>query len=211
MQNNKQDKKKTGIRQINAMKTRKTILNSAMELFEKHGYENVTIRDITDKANVSLGSFYTYYESKDQLFIYINQYRILTYNEAYESLDKNKSAIDKLLEFGEKIVENDFSLSAIRVLYSRQLVEEDMQKYYSASNSNTHDIFKKIINEGINQGEIRNDLPADTMAYLVLSCLRGILYCWCLYNGKSNLKEDIHNALKILIEGLVKKEEVDGR
>ena len=54
-------------RKQQAMQTRKRILNCALELFEKKGYDSVTIQEIADTAHTSVGSIYRYFKSKEEM------------------------------------------------------------------------------------------------------------------------------------------------
>lgn len=47
--------------------TKSAILEAALELFRERGYEQTTMRDIAEKANVALGNTYYYYRSKEHL------------------------------------------------------------------------------------------------------------------------------------------------
>lgn len=49
-------------------KTRRAILDAARSEFGEHGFHDASISGITRRAGVALGSFYTYFESKDALF-----------------------------------------------------------------------------------------------------------------------------------------------
>ena len=46
---------------------RKRIVDKAWELIAKNGYEETKVEDITRKLGISKGSFYTYFETKDEL------------------------------------------------------------------------------------------------------------------------------------------------
>ena len=48
-------------------KTREAIFNSFRELLEKNRYENITVQDIIDKADVGRSTFYSHFETKDAL------------------------------------------------------------------------------------------------------------------------------------------------
>lgn len=48
--------------------TREKILDAARRVFERHGYLDVKIVDITREAGVAAGSFYTYFDSKEDTF-----------------------------------------------------------------------------------------------------------------------------------------------
>ncbi|MGB1207548.1 MAG: TetR/AcrR family transcriptional regulator [Chitinophagales bacterium] len=58
----------------NRQNSRQKIINAALCLFAKYGYEKTTIRMIAQKANVSLGLMYNYFDGKDELLraIFIN-------------------------------------------------------------------------------------------------------------------------------------------
>jgi len=47
--------------------TRAQILDVALDLFRRHGFESTTMRGIAPEAGVSLGSAYYYFESKEDL------------------------------------------------------------------------------------------------------------------------------------------------
>lgn len=49
-------------------RTRRALMNAAQVLVREQGYDNITIQDITDAADVGLGTFYNYFESKNELF-----------------------------------------------------------------------------------------------------------------------------------------------
>lgn len=48
---------------------RRLMFQSAIELFESRGYENVTISDIIVKSNVARGTFYLHFDSLESLLI----------------------------------------------------------------------------------------------------------------------------------------------
>ncbi|MCA9000399.1 MAG: TetR family transcriptional regulator [Planctomycetes bacterium] len=57
-------------RQQKALALRRTLQATALDLFEKHGYENVTVRQIAQGAGVSESSVYRHFQSKQQLILW---------------------------------------------------------------------------------------------------------------------------------------------
>ena len=48
--------------------TKKKIIDSARRLFNRHGFENVSITQIMAGANLTHGGFYTYFKGKSDLY-----------------------------------------------------------------------------------------------------------------------------------------------
>ena len=74
-------KQKLTNRQVQALTTKNKIYNIAVELLEESRYENIKIENICKKAEVSVGSFYNYFEF-----------------EVIENL-KSINSLDKIVEF----------------------------------------------------------------------------------------------------------------
>jgi len=55
-------------RTARGVRTRRAILDAAAAEFSEHGYHDGSISGITRRAGVALGSFYTYFDSKDAVF-----------------------------------------------------------------------------------------------------------------------------------------------
>src|ERR671921_2190222 len=49
-------------------RTLRKILDAAREEFGEHGFSDTSIVGITQRAGVALGTFYTYFDSKEALF-----------------------------------------------------------------------------------------------------------------------------------------------
>ncbi|RNL62444.1 TetR/AcrR family transcriptional regulator [Nocardioides marmoriginsengisoli] len=50
------------------LRTRRQLLRGAKRAFEKQGYHRTRVADITTAARTAVGSFYTYFDSKEEVF-----------------------------------------------------------------------------------------------------------------------------------------------
>jgi len=50
-------------------KTRKKIIDSARKLFNRHGFETVSVQEIMAGAGLTHGGFYSYFKSKSDLYV----------------------------------------------------------------------------------------------------------------------------------------------
>ena len=63
------DKEKKLTKKEQALLRRNQIIDTAMELFARQGYNKTTIKDISEAAGTSMGLMYHYFASKDELLI----------------------------------------------------------------------------------------------------------------------------------------------
>lgn len=71
-------------------RTRRNLLNAARELVYERGHEKIAISDITERADVGLGTFYNYFESKQCIFeAVLDEIR----QDVYARLDEIRSSI----------------------------------------------------------------------------------------------------------------------
>ena len=92
------------------------IENKAKELFWKHGFKKVTIDEICKKANVSRKTFYTFYENKSALVIYLLQQMtgemMAEYNRIVAGKDSFSQKMEKLLSLKYES-SNQFSMEFV--------------------------------------------------------------------------------------------------
>lgn len=65
-------------RKEQASLTKKKIFDTTLLLIKKKGYGKITIREICQNAEISIGTFYLYFSSKDEILL-----------EIYEKVDRN--------------------------------------------------------------------------------------------------------------------------
>ena len=56
-----------GLRERKRQQTRRELIDAAMRLFEKKGYEQTTVAEIASTAGVSTKTFFNYFASKDEV------------------------------------------------------------------------------------------------------------------------------------------------
>ena len=78
--------------------TRNRIVDVALDLFRRHGFERTTMREIAGKAGVSLGSAYYYFESKESLVMAFYERAMDGMAPGIEAALKNATKFDKCLE-----------------------------------------------------------------------------------------------------------------
>ena len=65
-------------RKRQALEMRSRIQSAALDLFDREGFENVSVEEIAQTAGCSVGNIYHYFKSKDELAIQAVSYTHLT-------------------------------------------------------------------------------------------------------------------------------------
>ena len=73
-----------------AQRTRKVILNSFLKLLSTMGYKDITIIDICDDALISRGTYYSYFEDKQDLLDYCTHEIIFSFDNEVMKVLPNK-------------------------------------------------------------------------------------------------------------------------
>jgi AcrR family transcriptional regulator len=149
--------------------TRRRILEAAFELFVSNGFENTTIDQITDKADVGKGTFYNYFPTKEAvLFDFMDNIGaqrgeklwavILTLQDTRQRLAK---AFHSLASWAEEYPE------LIRVYLTdmqNKRLRESLDYEYNHMERYLHDIIIK----GQEEGDIRDDMqPVQLVDFLM--------------------------------------------
>jgi len=88
-------------------KTLRKILTAALEEFGERGFSEASIVGITRRAKVALGTFYTYFDSKEEVFqalvrdmsAQVRDYVAPALGEATDGLDRERRALAAFLRF----------------------------------------------------------------------------------------------------------------
>src|SRR5471030_876337 len=189
------EKEKLTTRQMQALTTKNKIYKVAIDLMEKNGYESMKIEDVCKKAKVSVGSFYNYFKSKNDILSEIFK-RADNYfeNEVIGNIHSSNS-LDKIVEF--------FTYYAS---YNELVGIDTMKQLYNFNNKlfitegrYMQNSVKDIIIEGQNKGEISTVMTPNEISKYLFIAARGIAYDWCLHEGQYNIKEFMNNYFKQLV------------
>lgn len=90
---------KPGLRERKKQRTHETIERVALRLFDQHGYANTTLEDIAEAADVSRGTIFSYFDSKEDILFGEETTRLEQLEQMLEHRPGGTSTIDTLLEF----------------------------------------------------------------------------------------------------------------
>jgi len=193
---------------------RNTILKAARLLFLERGFKSVTVDNIAEKAEVSKGSIYLCFESKEEIYTQI----LIADNIALNDRIKNFASIEGtasqlLLEFARIYVNfflSDKELFRILMTFMMQtgqmnLTEQQSAELIITTNQNIK-VISEIIQKGIDSGEFSPVENVWQMQNAIWGMLNGVISLF-LFTGNpikrmERIHSTVHESMSVFIKGL---------
>ncbi|MBN2223925.1 MAG: TetR/AcrR family transcriptional regulator [Deltaproteobacteria bacterium] len=152
---------------------RNRIYDAAALEFAREGYEKANIKNIADRAGVSKGSLYDYFDSKEDLYLDVCTHGItMSRNNIDSIIDDDKdffAQVKDIFHQGLGFVGRYPQYAQLYVNISSSGMERFAEKLTLAVEKHTADYYKTAIKRGIDDGFIRPDLDVDMAAFLINS------------------------------------------
>lgn len=169
------------------MQRRDEIIDAAENVFFSKGFEKATMDDIADRAELSKGTLYLYFKSKEDLHMAVAHKAILLLNTITEAVRKVRGdAMEKLLHMGRACIQ--FSNSHPDHMKAIMSLEGFELQSISYTAKDMKDLILKespvgmvirIVEQGVAEKLIRDDIPpmliAHTLWMQVLSVIRFVI------------------------------------
>lgn len=183
------------------------ITETSILLFEKKGFSQTSIQDIVDELEVTKGTFYYYFSSKEQLLMDIHLDYITDLLKRQEKIieDDDHSEKQKLIKIIHMLIHDirDKGPSG-RVFFReiRHLADDHIDEIKKARAEFRHNI-EKIIRKGIDRGEFRDDLRPDILAFGILG-VTNWSYNWYKPDGEVSPDELVEIFSGMILKGIEK-------
>jgi AcrR family transcriptional regulator len=189
---------------------RKTqILTAATKVFTKRGFSGARMDDIVAESGLSKGTIYWYFDSKESIIIRILD-QFFNWETAHlrELLDREVSAQKKLEIFVETTIKDlnkikplmpilfDFWSLSVR----KKTVNQAIKRYYQ----NFLDLIEPIIQQGIDQGELRQFNVSET-AIALGAIFEGTILLYFYFPDTVDFEKQFRSNLDLILEGLIRK------
>lgn len=161
---------------MTVLKTRAKLVDVARQLFAKKGVEATTMNDIAVASKKGRRTLYTYFKSKDQIYMAVVESELKMLSDTMDKVAKKPTVPDeKILELITTHLDivkmAVYRNGTLRADFFRDIWRvEAMRKYFD---NNEIKLFREVLREGKEQGlfDIDNvEITADILHY----CIKGI-------------------------------------
>jgi AcrR family transcriptional regulator len=190
------------------------ILKAARKLFFEKGFKPVTVESIAKKAELSKGSIYLYYNSKEEIYTQILLSDIDKFHDRISNLLQNPtSASEALMKLANIYVDFFFhDRELFRILMTFMLhtsdmnLPEDLNDHIVKTTNKTIGIIEQVFKYGVERGEFPATLNLRQNRNAVWGMLNGIISLHLFTGIEDKRSEIIHGTIKagleIFIRGL---------
>jgi AcrR family transcriptional regulator len=197
---------------------KQAILKAARKLFFEKGFKAVTVDNIAQKAELSKGSVYLYFKSKEEIYTHILLNDIEKFHRKInDSLHFEDRASDTLKRLANIYI--DFFLNEkelFRIFMAFMLNTDHMNLPDGLHNSainmtnKTVTVFEKVFQDGIEKGEFPPSTNLRQNRNALWGLLNGVISLY-LFTGPATLREErirttVEAGLNIFVQGLKYKQ-----
>lgn len=161
---------------MTVLKTRAKLVDVARQLFAKKGVEATTMNDIAVASKKGRRTLYTYFKSKDQIYMAVVESELKMLSDTMDKVAKKPTVPDeKILELItthlDIIKMAVYRNGTLRADFFRDIWRvEAMRKYFD---NNEIKLFREVLREGKEQGLFDID-NVEITADILHCCIKGI-------------------------------------
>jgi TetR/AcrR family transcriptional regulator, repressor for uid operon len=183
---------------------REKIVDAAIITFSKHGYDRTKMDDIAETANLSKGTIYLYFKSKEELFYAISENNIKALKEQLSVLftkgedlisDSQKFYVNfrKASEQSDKVFLETIAESSRNQRLREMLYHQRMKVL---------DIVTEYLKLQIKKGFFRTDLDVDAIAIGLVSLYDGLSISKIIGIGEAQNKKSWNETIRAILSSL---------
>ncbi|SFG08113.1 transcriptional regulator, TetR family [Desulfotomaculum arcticum] len=192
--NNRRERKKILIK--------KSISDVALKFFLAKGFTDTTVAEIMEAADLGTGTFYNYFQSKEDV---LHSYLTEKINEARHILEAIQQShgepsqkLSEILLAAGKSYEENRQLFNMYMQFHRQNPDAGRQPPHGPL---FKEILVDIVSEGQEKGEFRKDIPTA----IIIEMFMGLLQSTMTSYLPTPFMDNLRHKLSLFLEGLAVK------
>lgn len=185
------------------MVKKERITEATLQLFAEKGYKNVRMDDLAEYLGISKKTLYNHFESKESLLTAALQKRVdASLSMLVEISDDMSLAFIPRLK--EVLHSAGTALSFTDAFTTDSGLPDDLvDAVFPRLQDHILLLVRKLVDEGIEEGYIRADIPVETLPYIHLGIVETFLKMESRYGVKASLKDMLYFIQTIVFTGLL--------
>jgi len=199
--------KSKGIRATQKEARPREIVEAALEVFARDGFAGARLDDVADRAGISKGTIYLYFDTKEDLFkacvretvgAHIKGTQELAAHFAGSTPDLFRQIVQGI---GKRLTQKDFQTILILMISEGKRFPELASFYFEEIISNGLKLLKSVVQRGIDRGEFRDNGLSNSPQLLVSPVIMSVI--WNHLFAKEGGRLDVERLLKTHVDTLL--------
>jgi AcrR family transcriptional regulator len=187
--------------------TRQRIIEEAVPIFNQRGYEACSIQALMEATGLEKGGIYRHFANKEELAAEAFRYALARVREVrLEGLGEIEGSMEKLRYMVRRFVETPGIVPGGCPLMNLAIDSDDGNPVLRGLALDGFKVWKtrlcRIVKEGIERGEIREDVEPRRIANSIVATLEGALVISRLEGNRTAL-HDVRETLEVVLDGIV--------
>jgi AcrR family transcriptional regulator len=187
---------------------RTQILEAAMAVFARQGFDQARMDDIAQEVGLSKGALYLYYKSEDAIISAILQFffsRAMKKLQGFLESEEPPSVRDQLLRLNQYYAAEmkwmvsllPLSFEFYAVAARQKTVRQFLKRYFT----DYREVLAALVQRGIDRGEFR-PVQAERVAITIAALYEGLALLWMVDPEATQWEHTGESSLLLLLDGL---------
>ncbi|MBM9461173.1 TetR family transcriptional regulator [Nocardioides sp. zg-536] len=185
-------------------RTRGALIQSALDLFERDGFDRTTLQQIVDGAGLTKGAFYHHFQSKEDVLWQIqNEYLDSQIEAATAIREKDDDPVEQLRALIRLSLGGVESHRAHVTIFSqerRHLTGQRLETV-AAKRNELESLFLDAVQRGIDTGVFRDSLTGRIATFGIIGMCAGA-FQWYRPDGRLGIDEIADQFCELILDGL---------
>ncbi|MCX5849667.1 MAG: TetR/AcrR family transcriptional regulator [Deltaproteobacteria bacterium] len=207
-------KKTMGLRKnLREQERREAIIQSAIKVFARMGYDRATMDDVVSEAGCSKALVYLYWKNKAELFLSLLDLCGKQYSDFFHGmLESTDPFEEKLTAFFSQFVElfnKNIELNKVSHHGSLYMGHKPDENFRSSTESYYRDYIGTLsafFRQGIDLGYLDPDLDVEALAFMAVAAVEGYIYMSIIAERMPPERAFVDIMNKYILPMMIKKE-----
>ncbi|HLJ28187.1 MAG TPA: TetR/AcrR family transcriptional regulator [Candidatus Angelobacter sp.] len=194
-----------GLRERKKARLRQQIIDTAIRLFRKHGYENTRIDDIIEVLEISQPTFFRYFPTKSAVLIDFSLEGIARVTEELklEFADDTTTAERLRRFFSRRALRIDADPPLWRAVVLSGAMDPVVSPQVREWDEKMVAVLQRILAQGQERGEVARDLPLLHLAQVMDGLYKVLVWKWAGdITGPHSFSERVATAVEVFLRGI---------
>lgn len=191
-------------RELNKIQCRSRILKMSRRLFTAKGYENTTMEDIAEAAEVSKATLYNYFSSKENLLLGIAEAALEEIRQLVAvELCREPDSVEKIRRVLETLAVDSIRYITLtrRIFYLNVTSDNALH----VTRLELLEILEQLVREALERGQLRADLTVEELVDAFMGVYLMTQFGWedIGQYTEAQCRQKVRRAMDTILDGLL--------